>query len=68
MNSTITSNTGLSTVIAKLQQQKDELLSIYHSAINNGEKFQSVKTLYVVLKDIDKRLCDLMRGKIAIAQ
>ena len=52
---------GLSGVIAQLQKQKDELSAIYLTAISKGEKLHEVKLLYLNLKDIDKRLNDLMR-------
>lgn len=57
---TITQN-GLPALIEQLQRQKEELNVQYHSALNNGEKLHAVKTLYINLKDVDKRLSDLMR-------
>ena len=56
-----TIQTGLSDVIDQLQKQRDELFAIYHTAINKGEKFVEVKTLYIRLQEVDKKLNDLMR-------
>jgi len=53
--------TGLSALIEQLQKQKEELSAIYHAAISNGEKLHEVKTLYISLIDVNKRLSDLMR-------
>lgn len=61
MNVITATRTGLSSVIDQLQKQKEELTVIYQAAINNGEKLQEVKTLYISLKDVDKRLNDLLR-------
>ena len=52
---------GLSAVIARLQKQKEELALTYHTALTNGEKLHEIKTIYISLKDTDKRLNDLMR-------
>ena len=59
-----TIQTGLSGVIDQLQKQKDELLAIYHTAINKGEKLTVIKTLYISLKEVDKKLSDLMRVSV----
>ena len=61
MNVITATQTGLSAVIAQLQKQKDELTLIYHAALTKGEKLHEVKALYLNLKDVDKRLNDLMR-------
>jgi len=61
MNVIAATQSGLSAVIAQLQRQKDELTIIYHTAIAKGEKLHEVKTLYLNIKDIDKRLNDLLR-------
>jgi hypothetical protein len=61
MNVITATKTGLSTIIDQLQKQKEELTLIYKAAITNGEKLHEVKTLYITLKDVDKRLSDLMR-------
>lgn len=61
MNIVTTTQTGLTTVISKLQEQKNQLTVSYHEAISNGEKFIEIKTLYLNLKEIDKRLNDLLR-------
>jgi apolipoprotein N-acyltransferase len=61
MNVIKATQTGLSAVIDQLQKKKEELTLIYHAAITNGEKLQEVKTLYINLKDVDKRLTELMR-------
>ena len=60
MNATPPNQTGLSGVIAALQKQKDELTVCYNEAISNGEKLHEVKTLYLNLKDVDKRLSELL--------
>jgi hypothetical protein len=52
---------GLSAIIARLQKQKEELMLTYHTALTNGEKLHEIKTIYISLKDTDKRLNDLMR-------
>lgn len=61
MNPVSTLNAGLQTVIAKLQKEKEDLYSSYSSAIKNGEKYASIKTLYLTLQDVDKKLRDLLR-------
>jgi hypothetical protein len=61
MNAIFTFNAGISAIISKLEKQREELSGVYHSAIKNVEKFESIKTLYLTLKDVDKRLRDLMR-------
>lgn len=61
MNVITATRTGLSSVIDQLQKQKEELTVIYQAAINNGEKLQEVKTLYISLQDVNKRLKDLLR-------
>ncbi len=61
MNVRTATKTGLTSIIDQLQKQKEELTIIYQAAINNGEKLQEVKTLYISLQDVDKRLQDLLR-------
>jgi hypothetical protein len=61
MNAITASQTGLTAVISRLQQQKEELSITYNAAITKGEKLNEVKTLYLNLKDIDKKLNDLLR-------
>jgi hypothetical protein len=61
MNVITITQTGLSALIEQLQKQKEELSAIYHAAISNGEKLHEVKTLYISLIDVDKKLTDLMR-------
>ena len=60
MNATLTNQTGLSGVIAALQKQKDELTLCYTEAISNGEKLHEVRALYLSLKDVDKKLNELL--------
>ena len=55
---------GLSAIIEHLQKQKDELTVIYQRAISKGEKLTEIKTLYVSLKEVDKKLSDLMRVSV----
>lgn len=61
MNTVSTINAGLQTIITRLQQEKDDLYNSYSSAIKNGEKYESIKTLYLTLHDVDKKLRDLLR-------
>ena len=61
MNIVTTTHAGLTTVISQLQKQKDQLVKSYHRALSNGEKFNDIKTLYLSLKDVDKKLNDLLR-------
>lgn len=61
MNVMTITQTGLPALIEQLQRQKEELNTQYHTAIANGEKLHEVKTLFIDLKDVDKRLSDLMR-------
>ncbi|MEO8710568.1 MAG: hypothetical protein ABI405_00525 [Parafilimonas sp.] len=61
MNSLTNPQSGLSAVIALLQKQKEELAITYHTALTNGEKLHEIKTIYISLKDADKRLNELMR-------
>ncbi|MEP6465252.1 MAG: hypothetical protein ABJB05_03055 [Parafilimonas sp.] len=61
MNVLATSQTGLTTVISQLQKQKEILTVTYHEAISKGEKLNDIKTLYINLKDVDKKLSDLLR-------
>jgi hypothetical protein len=61
MNVITATQSGISALIDQLQKQKEELTAIYHNAINKGEKNSEIKTLYITLKDVDKRLSDLMR-------
>ena len=61
MNVITATQTGLTAIISRLQKQKEDLTVTYHEAITNGEKLQQVKTLYITLKDIDRKLSDLLR-------
>jgi hypothetical protein len=61
MNPFTATQKGLSNVIAQLQKQKDELTNAYHTAITNGEKLHEVKTMYLSIKDLDRKLNDLLR-------
>jgi|GEM_PF-6628087 hypothetical protein len=61
MNVITITQTGFTALIEQLQKQKEDLSAIYHAAISNGEKLHEVKTLYINLIDVDKRLSDLMR-------
>ncbi len=61
MNPFTATQKGLLSVIAQLQKQKDELINAYHSAIANGEKLHEVKTMYLNIKDLDRKLNDLLR-------
>lgn len=61
MNVITATQTGLSAVIARLQKQKDDLTMLYNEAISNGEKLNEIKTIYITLKDMDKKLSDLLR-------
>lgn len=61
MDANLTNQTGLSALINGLQKQKEELTLIYHKAIEKGEKLTEVRTLYLSLKEIDKKLNDLLR-------
>jgi hypothetical protein len=61
MNAITSTQTGLTQVISQLQKQKDDLTASYHEAISKGEKLNEVKTLYLCLKDVDKKLNDLLR-------
>lgn len=61
MNVINATKSGLAAIIEELQQQKDELVVLYNNAISNGEKLQEVKTMYITIKDVDKRLSELMR-------
>ena len=67
MNNIVT-NPAISAVISKLKEQKEKLANEYSSAINNGEKFEIMKTLYLTLKDVDKKLNDLLRCSHLILQ
>ncbi len=62
MNTVTSLNSGLQSIITKLQKEKDDLYYIYNSAIKNGEKYESIKTLYLTLKDVDNKLRDLLRS------
>ena len=68
MNSIATRHAGLSAVISKLEQQKEELSVVYSTAINKGEKVENIKTIYLALKDTDKRLRELMQCSNTITQ
>jgi len=69
MNTVSTINAGLQTIITRLQKEKEDLYNNYSSAIQNGEKYESIKTLYLTLHDVDKKLRDLLRTSYtAIAQ
>ncbi len=61
MNTVATINSGLQALISKLQKEKDDLSVSYSSAIKNGEKYECIKTLYLTLQDVDKKLRDLLR-------
>jgi len=61
MNTVATINSGLQALISKLQKEKDDLSVCYSSAIKNGEKYECIKTLYLTLQDVDKKLRDLLR-------
>ena len=61
MNVVTTTQTGLTHIISQLQKQKDQLTTSYQDAISKGEKLAEVKTLYLCLKDVDKKLNDLLR-------
>ncbi len=61
MNTVATINAGLQGLITKLQKEKEDLSSSYTSAIKNGEKYECIKTLYLTLQDVDKKLRDLLR-------
>lgn len=62
MNTVATTlNAGLQTIISRLQKEKEDLSNSYSSAIKNGEKYASIKTLYLTLQDVDKKLRDLLR-------
>ena len=61
MNMLTVTQTGLTAIIAQLQKQKEELTSLYHAAIESGKKLHEVKTIYITLKDIEKKLSDLLR-------
>jgi len=61
MNIVTTTQAGLSSVISQLQKQKDQLTLSYREAISKGEKFVEIKMLYLNLKEVDKKLNDLLR-------
>lgn len=61
MNTVATMNESLSSLILKLQQEKNDLSVSYTSAIQRGDKYQSIKTLYLTLQEVDKKLRDLTR-------
>ena len=61
MNPFTATQKSLSIVIAQLQKQKDELTNAYQTAIAQGEKLHEVKTMYLNIKDLDRRLNDLLR-------
>ena len=68
MNYIDSTQSGLQTLISKLERQKHELYTIYRSAIDKGEKLESVKNIYLTLKDLDNRLRDLLRGNAVAIQ
>jgi hypothetical protein len=61
MNVITATKSGLSLIVDQLQKQKEELTAMYNHAITNGEKLNEVKTIYITLKDVDKRLSELLR-------
>lgn len=61
MNVITATKSGLSLIVDQLQKQKEELTAVYNNAIINGEKLNEVKTIYITLKDVDKRLNELLR-------
>jgi len=69
MNTVATINLGLQAIISKLQKEKEDLVISYSSAIKNGEKYECIKTLYLTLQDVDKKLRDLLRiNYVSVAQ
>jgi len=69
MNTVATINSGLQAIISKLQKEKEDLVISYSSAIKNGEKYECIKTLYLTLQDVDKKLRDLLRiNYVSVAQ
>ena len=67
MNTLATLNVGLQSIITTLQKQKDELNQNYTLAIKNGAKYERIKSLYLTLKDVDKKLRDLLRSNYTTA-
>lgn len=61
MNTIATLNTGLQSIISRLQKEREDLHYSYNTAIKNGEKYESIKALYLTLKDVDIKLRDLLR-------
>ena len=61
-----TTQSGLTAVISQLQKKKEELTVTYNMAITKGEKLHEVKTLYMNLKDVDKRLTELLSISISL--
>jgi len=61
-----TTQSGLTAVISQLQKKKEELTVTYNMAISKGEKLNEVKTLYMSLKDVDKRLTELLSISISV--
>lgn len=61
MNVVTTTKPGLTQVISQLQKQKEQLTESYHDAITKGEKLHDTKTLYLSLKDVDKKLNELLK-------
>ena len=68
MNNIVRNTPAIAAVISKLKEQKEKLANEYSSAIRNGEKFEIMKTLYLTLKDVDKKLNDLLRCSHLILQ
>lgn len=60
-----TAHTGLSAIIENLTKEKEALTIVYAAAIANG-CLQEIKTIYLELKDVNKRLNDLLRVRILI--
>ena len=53
-------NPGLHSIVAKLLEEKETLANKYSDAIKNGEKLENIKSLYMTLMDVDRRLRDFL--------